>query len=73
MFAELNSKIRQIMASPEEDIMPAKKAPKTKPVVTVLVGDKIGDGKGGYFAKGDTFEPGSGCDVQGLKDRGLAE
>lgn len=46
-----------------------KKTTKLK----VKVDGVVGDGEGGYFAKGDTFEPGVGCDVKGLKDRGLVE
>lgn len=50
-----------------------EKAKNELSALKVLVAGKVGDGKGGYFAKGDTFEPGVGCDAQGLKDRGLAE
>jgi|GEM_PF-4755306 len=39
----------------------------------VKVDGKVGNGEGGYFKKGDTFEPGVGCDTKGLKDRGLVE
>lgn len=39
----------------------------------VKVSGVVGDGNGGYFNKGDTFEPGEGSDPEGLKARGLAE
>lgn len=39
--------------------------------VTVAKGGMIADGKGGFFSKGDTFEPGEGCDVDALKERDL--
>lgn len=39
--------------------------------LTVKVDGKVGNGEGGYFAKGDKFEPGNGCDVDALKERGL--
>lgn len=53
--------------------MADKKKTESKNTVKVKVDGKVGNGKGGYFKKGDTFEPGVGCDVKGLKDRGLVE
>lgn len=47
----------------------AKKTTKLK----VKADDTVANGEGGYFKKGDTFEPGAGCDVKGLKDRGFVE
>lgn len=52
--------------------MPAKKKEATSEL-TVKDDGTVANGEGGYFKKGDTFEPGAGCDVKGLKDRGLVE
>lgn len=47
-----------------------KKTEKKKGL-TVKVDGKISDGQGGYLRKGSAFEPSKGCDVEGLKARGL--
>ena len=47
-------------------------AKKKTNTVKVKVDGKVANGKGGYFAKGDMFDP-AGCDVEGLKARGLVE
>jgi len=47
-------------------------AKKKDPSVKVKVGGKVSDGKGGYYAKGENFDP-KGCDVDALRERGLIE
>lgn len=49
----------------------ADKKPKKPKGPTVKVGGKIGDGNGGYFAKGDTLP--AGCDEAGLRAKGLID
>lgn len=39
--------------------------------VTVKVGGRIGDGKGGYFEKGDKFTPVDDDAAESLKAKGL--